>query len=576
MEFRVLGSLEIWDDDSQIEIPGAKRRAVLALLVLHANEVVGKDRLIDELWGEKAPRTAAASLHNHISRLRKVLGGEILATRAWGYVLRTDLEQIDLHQFERLVRDAEPLPARERSAKLAEALALWRGPALADLVFEPGLAKEVVRLEELRLAILEARIDGDLEMGRNAEIIGELEALIAEQPLRERLRGQLILALYRGGRQAEALEVYRETRRLLADELGLEPGRALRELERAILRQDPSLTPVAPSTARSEEIPTMRRRWLVYAALTGSALIAAGAIAAFAAFRHGESTPATQANSAKLPAFIAPEQRASHQARLATHQAPARRVEKRSAAAQPKSTATHRSRPIRTTVSGSASPARPQQKQKPTNTKKKRTNPTPKWTRIVDNFASDAVNPRLWDWGTLGTGVDIVQRNGRLEMTMPADTTPDPHWNAMDGYYQTSCTFTGDFDARIDYTLVDWPADNGTVVGLSVSFPGDNVHLVRKSLAPGEELYSFWSPSGEAREVRTTDMGGGFRMTRVGSLVTAYYRAGRRWSMFESAHRASAIRLQPTLWASGTDFAHKGVTVAFDNFSVETPYSACP
>jgi DNA-binding SARP family transcriptional activator len=174
LEFRVLGPLEIWDRGGGIEIGGAKGRAVLAVLVLHANEVVGKDRLLDELWGERAPRTAAASLHNHISRLRKVLGAEILVTRAWGYVLRVEPEQIDLHHFECLARDAEPLPAKERSAKLAEALALWRGPALADLVFEPALAKEASRLEELRLAVLEARIDADLEIGRNAEIVGEL------------------------------------------------------------------------------------------------------------------------------------------------------------------------------------------------------------------------------------------------------------------------------------------------------------------------------------------------------------------------------------------------------------------
>src|SRR6266545_2239528 len=206
MEFRLLGSLEVWNGDVQIEIGGAKRRAVLALLLLHANEVVGTDQLIDELWGENAPKNAAASLHNHVSRLRKVLGSDLLATRAWGYVLRADPEQIDLHRFERLLGDAEPLPAKERSAKLAEALALWRGPALADLLFEPAVAEGAARLEGLRLAAREACIDADLELGRNAELIGELEALVAKHPLRERLRGQLILALYRDGRQARSEE----------------------------------------------------------------------------------------------------------------------------------------------------------------------------------------------------------------------------------------------------------------------------------------------------------------------------------------------------------------------------------
>jgi DNA-binding SARP family transcriptional activator len=276
MDFRLLGPLEVWDGDRQVAIAGTKRRAVLALLLLHANEVVSTDQIIDRLWSENAPKTAAASLHNHVSRLRKALGPDLLATHAWGYVLRVDPEQIDLHRFERLVADAEPLPASERSAKLADALALWRGPALADLAFEPALTKDLARLEELRLAILEARLDADLEIGRNTEIIGELEALVAEHPLRERLRGNLILALYRDGRQAEALEVYRETRRLLADELGLEPSPALRDLERAILRQDASLAPLVSAAQIHETAPSMRRRWLVYAALGAAVLAAAG------------------------------------------------------------------------------------------------------------------------------------------------------------------------------------------------------------------------------------------------------------------------------------------------------------
>ncbi len=305
MKFRVLGSLEIWDGPSQIEIKGAKRRAVLALLLLHANEVVGKDRLIDELWGENAPPTAAASLHNHISRLRKALGSERLVTRAWGYVLRVDPEEIDLQRFERLIREAEPMPAGERSANLAEALALWRGPALADLVFEPALAKEVARLEELRLTVLETRIDADLEIGRSAQIIGELEALIAEHPLRERLRGQLILALYRDGRQAEALEVYRETRRLLADELGLEPSPALRELERAILRQDPSLASTArPAEPVEAEQARSRWRWprSPLVAVAALLLLAGGGVAAaMVATRNGASHKAKAAPAGPAP-----------------------------------------------------------------------------------------------------------------------------------------------------------------------------------------------------------------------------------------------------------------------------------
>jgi len=276
MDFRILGPLEVWEGERQIELGGPKRRAVLAYLVLHANEVVAVDRLVDQLWGEKAPRNAAGALHTHVSRLRKELGPEVVARQAWGYVLRIEPGGLDLERFERLTAEAENCPASERAAKLREALELWRGPPLEDLAFEPALAREIARLEELRLTVLENRIDADLEAGNQAGLVGELEALIAEYPLRERLRGQLILALYRCGRQAEALEVYRETRRVLADELGLEPSPELRELERAILQHDPALRANPGSTVMAVESgvrPGRRRRLYIGTAL---ALLCAG------------------------------------------------------------------------------------------------------------------------------------------------------------------------------------------------------------------------------------------------------------------------------------------------------------
>src|SRR5215469_9150699 len=152
MDFRILGSLEVWDGERQLELGGPKRRAVLALLLLHANEVIAVDRLVDQLWGEKAPRNATAALHTHVHRLRKELGSEIIARRAWGYVLRTEPGALDLERFERLIKDAENLPARERAEKLREALALWRGPPLEDLAFEPALAADIARLDALHLA----------------------------------------------------------------------------------------------------------------------------------------------------------------------------------------------------------------------------------------------------------------------------------------------------------------------------------------------------------------------------------------------------------------------------------------
>ena len=252
LAFRVLGPLEVWKEGRPLRLGGERQRALLALLVLSANEVVSSDRLIEALFGVDAPETAANALQVAISRLRRLLeeGGSdaedgVLLTRPRGYELRAGPEQLDVALFERLVAEGrEALESGDPAgagARLREALALWRGPALADLSLLDFAQSEIRRLEELRLAALMERIDADLALGRDAELVAELEALVAANPLQERLRGQLMLALYRSGRQADALAVYRDTRELLSDELGLEPSRALQELERAILRQDPSL-----------------------------------------------------------------------------------------------------------------------------------------------------------------------------------------------------------------------------------------------------------------------------------------------------------------------------------------------
>src|SRR5262249_14077810 len=183
MEFRLLGAFEVWDGEQPLEIAGAKRRALLALLVLRVNEVVRSELLVDELWGERPPRNAPAALHTHVSRLRKSLGAATIASREWGYVLRADPVDIDLRRFEGLVAEADCGVAHPGAARWAEALALWRGPPLAALVNEPGLHDDIARLEELRLSTLERRIDADLEAGRSTSVIGELEGLVAKQPL---------------------------------------------------------------------------------------------------------------------------------------------------------------------------------------------------------------------------------------------------------------------------------------------------------------------------------------------------------------------------------------------------------
>ncbi len=210
MDYLLLGSLEVRDDDGPLPLGGAKQRALLALLLLHANHVVSRDRLVDELWGDSPPETAAQGVQVYVSRLRRLLPAETLLTRPPGYLLAAAPETIDLRRFERLVADARMADPERASRLLREALELWRGPALAEFGEEPFSRAEAGRLEDLRLAALEERIEADLALGRHNELAGELEALIAAHPHRERLRAQLMLALYRSGRQAEALEAYRD------------------------------------------------------------------------------------------------------------------------------------------------------------------------------------------------------------------------------------------------------------------------------------------------------------------------------------------------------------------------------
>ena len=245
MEFRILGPLEVWDAGREVSLGGPKPRALLAGLLLHPNEVVSADRLIDELWGEDFPEDAAAALRVNVSRLRKALAQDVLTTRSPGYVIRVEPDELDLHRFERLVDEGRDLLARglaaDASQRLRDALSLWRGQPLADFAYESFAQAAIARLEEIRLSAVELRIDADLVLGRHDELVGELEALIADHPLRERLRAYLMTALYRSGRQAEALGAYQNARRALVDELGIEPSPALQELERAILRQDRSL-----------------------------------------------------------------------------------------------------------------------------------------------------------------------------------------------------------------------------------------------------------------------------------------------------------------------------------------------
>jgi DNA-binding SARP family transcriptional activator/ABC-type branched-subunit amino acid transport system substrate-binding protein len=258
MEFRILGSLEVTERGARLELGRGKERSVLAILLLHANEVVRAESLIDELWGQEPPATAAKTVQVYVSRLRKAFAGAgcpdgVLLTRGGGYVLRVEPGQLDAQIFELGLAESERLlavgAADEASETLQRVPALWRGPALADFTYEPFAELESGRLEELWLVAVEQRIAADLALGAHTAVVAELETLVARHPLRERFWEQLMLALYRSGRQTEALQAFQRARRVLIDDVGLEPGEPLRTLEEAILAHDPTLIPASSTAA---------------------------------------------------------------------------------------------------------------------------------------------------------------------------------------------------------------------------------------------------------------------------------------------------------------------------------------
>jgi DNA-binding SARP family transcriptional activator len=256
LRFQLLGPIEARRGGVPVQLGGPKQRALLALLLIDAGCAVSTDRLIDALWGEQPPRTASTSLQNFVSQLRKLLGPDRLITKAPGYLLRIDPLQLDLHRVQALMAEARDASPDERIAKLREAIAMWRGPPLEEFGFETFAQGEIARLEELRLTLLEERIDAEIEAGLAGEVVGELEALVAEHRLRERFREQLMLALYRSGRQAEALEAFQEGRRVLVEELGIDPSPRLQQLHAAILRQEVGLEPAraAPAQDHFEDV----------------------------------------------------------------------------------------------------------------------------------------------------------------------------------------------------------------------------------------------------------------------------------------------------------------------------------
>jgi DNA-binding SARP family transcriptional activator/basic membrane lipoprotein Med (substrate-binding protein (PBP1-ABC) superfamily) len=290
MEFRLLGPLEVAENDDPVPLGGARVRALLALLLLHRNETIPLERIVDDLWGGRPPKTAEQVVRVYVSQLRKALerdrsdgSPQLLVTQGNGYVLKVDANQVDLDRFESLRAEGRQLIAAAEPSRaatvLAEALSLWRGQPLQEFTYEPFAQSEIARLAELRLATLEDRIDAQLATGRDGELVAELEQLVEANPLRERMRAQLMLALYRSGRQVEALQTYQRFRRLLVDDLGLEPGESLRRLESRILQRDPELDRPSPSTATAETPPEPGRRHRL-AILAAAVTLLAAALAA--------------------------------------------------------------------------------------------------------------------------------------------------------------------------------------------------------------------------------------------------------------------------------------------------------
>jgi DNA-binding SARP family transcriptional activator len=271
VEFRLLGRLEVVDGGRDAAPRRRKQRALLALLLLRAGEMVTVDEAVDALWSARPPPAARNAVQGHVAALRKLLGRDRIATHESSYTLRLEEDELDLHRFERFLSDARGRPPREQAELLAEALGLFRGAPLEDFRYDDFARAEAARIEDLRLRALELKIDAELALGRHDDVVPHLEPLIAEAPLRERFRAQLMLALYRAGRQADALEAYQHARSTLVDELGIEPGPELQRLERQILNQDPGLaapsamvvaarlpTPPTPLIGREREIQELR------------------------------------------------------------------------------------------------------------------------------------------------------------------------------------------------------------------------------------------------------------------------------------------------------------------------------
>lgn len=566
MDVRILGDLQVFEGDREIAVKGRKQRALLALLLLRANRAVSEDALIEALWGERASSRAGNNLHVLVSRLRGVLGCDRVVRTAGGYLIRLEEGELDLERFEALRRDQ----------RFDEALALWRDPPLAEFAYEPWAASEIGRLEELRLLVLEERIETDLASGKHAELVGELRSLLAEHPLRETLRRHLIVALYRCGRQAEALEAYRDTRRMLNDELGLEPTPALRELEGAVLRQDPELNP-PPSRVRALVAPEGRRR-AALVAVAAAVLGFAGAASAVLVLQRdgGELSAAplpvratTASAPTEAPAVTAPAIviRARPKPPRAEPRTPSRtkaRPEPAAAAPAPPPppAAAHRATPMRTPQSVTRTP-----KTQPPAA------PVPTETRIEDTFDDGVIDRTVWH-RSAGTGVTVEEVDGRLEIAIAPTAVAEGDDDLISGALTTNCRYLGDFEVRVDFQLLDWPAASGVIGQLASWYNAYAATVGRFSNNLGAEEYAGWFP-GALNSFATDHREGALRILHRGTLSVAQYRVSGRWQPLVSARVTGAPTIGLQLMSRDDWFAHEPVRIAFDNFVLTARKPVC-
>jgi hypothetical protein len=478
---------------------------------------------------------------------------------------------------------------------------LWRGPPLADFAYASWAASEIRRLEELRLVALEERIQLDLADGLHAEVIGELNTLIEQEPLRENLRRLLIIALYRSGRQAEALEAFRAARQKLDEELGLEPGTELQELELAVLRHDPALD--APRRLVAiDAVPKLRqrvsrRRRNVGLALGAALLAFAAAAALMVLLAPDEPQPVAAARtkssapnrSSPTPTGIHHRQKPKAAVRPRTRPAPTRQQPRPRAKPAPRPSSPPAPQPISPASPPSppppsrvTAPTKPKTKPKPVQARARaraRTSPIrpaappPKPVQISDEFNDGVMNRLIWHQIVNGTGVELAERNGRLEVAFQPDAVGEGEYNLMGAHYGTSCRFLGDFDARVDYEVLEWPPTNGVAVQLNLWFTSaTSFSILRESKAI--EQYTTWhQPNGHSTP--TTDARGSLRIRRVGNTVSMLYKAKGRWTSLGAGWSNGAPMISLQAMATDESFGDKPVLIAFDNFVITAAQPAC-